>query len=150
MDELIKGLKQLSDSTYDPEFKDVMRSPLFEEVSKLFPLYSYHLSHSNRKLLKFWMSYVDMTEVLLGLIRATREGNWSMHLSSLRGVVLWCFTYANINYARYLSAYLSEMSHLPEEHPDAFKYVSLGEFSVQLSDSNPFGRVPVDQTYEEK
>ena len=31
-----------------------------------------------------------------------------MHLSSLRGVVQWCFAYANINYARYLSAYLSQ------------------------------------------
>ena len=72
-----------------------------------------------------------------------------MHLSSLRGMVPWCFAYDNINYTRYLSAYLSGMSHLPEEHPDAFKYVSSGGLSVQLSNSNPFGRVPVDQTCEE-
>ena len=86
---------------------------------------------------------------LLGLIRATREGNRSLHLSPLRGNVPWCFPYDNINYARYLSAYLSEMCHLPVEHPDAFKYVSSGGLSVQLSDSNPFGRVPVVQTCEE-
>ena len=61
----------------------------------------------------------------------------------------WCLAYDNINYARYLSAYLSGMSHLPEEHPDAFKLVSLGGRSSQLSNSNPFGRVPVDQTCEE-
>ena len=41
------------------------------------------------------------------------------------------------------------MSHLPEEHPDAFKYVRSGGLSVQLGNSNPFGRVPVDQTCEE-
>ena len=41
------------------------------------------------------------------------------------------------------------MSHLREEHPDAFKYVSSGGLSVQLSNSSPFGRVPVDQTCEE-
>ena len=41
------------------------------------------------------------------------------------------------------------MSHLPEEHPDAFKCISSGGLSVQLSNSNPFGRVPVDQTCEE-
>ena len=90
-----------------------------------------------------------MIEVLLGLIRATREGNWSMHLSSLRGIVPWCFAYDNINYARYLFVYLSKMSHLPEEHPDAFTYVRSGRLSVQLKNSNPFGRVPVDQTCEE-
>ena len=126
-----------------------MSSPLFEEVSQLFPSYSNHLRHSNGKLSKFWMSYVDMVEALLGLIRVTREGNWSMHLSSVREIVPWCFAYDNVNYARYLSAYLSEMSHLPEEHPDAFKYVSSGGRSVQLGNSNPVGRVPVDQTCEE-
>ena len=87
-----------------------------------------------------------MIEVLLGLIRATREGSWSMHLSFLKGIVPWCFVYDNINYARYVSAYLSGMSHLPEEHPDVFKYVSSGGRSVQLSNSSLFGRVPVDQT----
>ena len=72
-----------------------------------------------------------------------------MHLSPLRGIVPRCFPYDNINYARYLSAYLSEMSHLPPEHPDVFKYVSSGGLSVQLYNSNPFGRVPVGQTCEE-
>ena len=92
------------------------------------------------------MSFVDMTEVLLGLIRATREGSWSIQPSSLRaGIVPWCFAYDYTNCA----GYLSEMSHLLEGHPDAFKYVSSGGLSVQLSNSNPFGRVPVDQTCEE-
>ena len=149
VDDIMKGLKQLIDSTCEPEFKDVMSSPLFEEVSQLFLSYSNHLRHSNGKLSKLWMSYVDIVEALLGLIRATREGNWSMHLSSVREIVPWCFAYDNVNYARYLSAYLSEMSPLPEEHPDAFKYVSSGGLSVQLGNSNPFGRVPVDQACEE-
>ena len=42
------------------------------------------------------------------------------------------------------------MSHLPEEHPDAFEYLSSAGLSVQLSNSNPFGRVPLHQTCEEK
>ena len=81
VDELIKGLKQLTDSTCEPEFKDVMRSPLFEEVSQLFRSYSYHLSHSNGKLSKFWMSHVDMNEVLLGLTR--RPGRETGQCTSL-------------------------------------------------------------------
>ena len=54
VDELMKGLKQLTDSTCELEFKDVMRSPLFQEVLKLFLSYSHHLRHSNGKLSKFW------------------------------------------------------------------------------------------------
>ena len=72
VDELMKGLKQLIDSTCEPKFMLVMKSHLFQEVSHLFLSYSHHLRHSNGK---FWMSYVDMIEVLLGLIRATRERN---------------------------------------------------------------------------
>ena len=72
VNELMKGLKQLIDSTCEPKFKFVMKSHLFQEVSHLFLSYSHHLRHSNGK---FWMSYVDMIEVLLGLIRATRERN---------------------------------------------------------------------------
>ena len=61
VDELMKGLKQLNDSTCELDFKDVMRSPLFQEVLQLFLSQSHHFRHSNRKLSKFWMSYMMLT-----------------------------------------------------------------------------------------
>lgn len=131
------------------EFKATMTSPSFEEVLKLFSSYMHHLRHGNRKLSKFWMSYVDMVETLLDLLRATQEGNWELHLSSIRETMPWCLAYDNVNYARYLSLYLHEMLHLPEEHPDILDYLNSGEFSIQLGPNNPFGRIPVDQTCEE-
>ena len=95
------------------------------------------------------MSYIDMMEILLGLLRASREGIWELHISSIREMVSWCFAYDNLNYARYLSAYLLEMSHLDEDHPDVIGYFRAGGFSVQIGYDNPFGRIPVDQTVEE-
>ena len=41
------------------------------------------------------------------------------------------------------------MSYLEEEHPEAFKCLKTGGFSVQVGESNPFGKVPVDQACEE-
>ena len=35
------------------------------------------------------------------------------------------------------------MSHLEEEHPEAFKYIKSGGFSVQIGEENPIGKVPV-------
>lgn len=90
-----------------------------------------------------------MVETLLGLLRGSREGDWELHLSSISEIVPWCFAYDNLNYARYLSAYLHEMSHLPEEHPDILEYLRSGGFSVQMNEDNSFGRIPVDQTCEE-
>ena len=101
------------------------------------------------KLSQFWMSYVDMVKALRGLLRASREGDWELHLSSICEIVLWCLAYDNLNYAGYLSAYLHEMSHFPEEHPHTLEYLRSGGFSVQMSEDNPLGRIPVDQMCEE-
>ena len=81
--------------------------------------------------------------------RASREGDWDLHLSSIRNLIPWCFAYDKINYARYLSSYLSEMCHLVDEHPDVFTYMKSGGFAVQVGEDNPFGKIPVDQACEE-
>jgi len=41
------------------------------------------------------------------------------------------------------------MTRLEEEHPDIYHHMMEGGFSGQRSSSNPFGRIPVDQTLEE-
>ena len=97
------------------------------------------------------MSYIDIVgDVLLGLIRASREGNWQLHLYAIRDMIPWCFAYDKINYARYLPVYYAQMINLPSEHanlPSEYRNVYSnfmnGKFSVQ-----PFGRIPVDQTTE--
>lgn len=58
-------------------------------------------------------------------------------------MIPFTFAYDNLNYARSLSAYYAEMSNIEFEH------LTTGGLSVQLSDGNTFGRIPVDQTIEE-
>ena len=88
-------------------------------------------------------------KILLNLVRASREGHWELHLSAIRQMIPWCFAYNNLNDARYLPAYISEMSHLSETHPDIYEYLKAGSLSVQLGERSPIGRVPVDQTCKE-
>ena len=90
-----------------------------------------------------------MVEILLGLIRASREGDWMLHLASVRAMIPWCFAYDRLNYARYLPYYYAHMYQLPTTHPDVHAEFIQGGFSVQLGSNNPFGRIPVDQTIEE-
>ena len=146
---VFNDLNKLQDEACGDEFKKQMASPLLTQFETLFVLYMGFLRVSNGKLSEFWISYLDMTEILLGLLHASRKGNWEPHLSSIRRMLPWCFAYDNINYARYLSSYLLEMSHLEEDHPDVASYFRAGGFSVQIGDDNPFGRIPVDQTCEE-
>ena len=118
-------------------------------VFNLFDTYLDHLRFTNGQLATFWMSFIDIVENLLALIRSSREGNWMLHLSAIKSMIPWGFAYDKQNYARYLSIYYSQMTQLAETHPDVHDHFQHGGFSVQLGDHNPFGRIPVDQTIEE-
>ena len=61
---------------------------------------------------------------MLGLLRASREGNWCLYLSAIQSMIAWCFASDKVNYARYLFPYFAEMTNLPEKNPcvyEAFK-----------------------------
>ena len=110
VDVFFNGLETLYDNICEAEFNKQIGSSSFAEFVELYDMYMEFLRKHNGQLSEFWMSYIDIMEILLGLLRASREGNWELHISSIRKMVPWCFAYDNINYARYLSAYLLEMS----------------------------------------
>ena len=97
----------------------------------------------------FWMSYIDLTCLLLDFLRASRESNWDLHLTSFRELIPWCFAYSKTNYARYLPRYLIEMINLVHTHPELFSYLKDGGFSNQIGNENPFCCIPMDRTIEE-
>ena len=142
-------MKSLSENVCQSKFDEVMKDPTVLEFEGYFHKYRGHLRSGQGKLASFWMSYIDMVEVVLDLIRASREGLWKLHLSAVHSMIPWCFAYNRMNYARYLPVYLSEMSRLHEDHPEVFQHFQDGGFSVQIGPKNPFGRIPVDQTCEE-
>ena len=54
---------------------------------------------NSKHTFRFWNSYLDMVEVLLLFPRGTREGNWNLHLASVRCMLSWIFAYDYINYS---------------------------------------------------
>ena len=42
-----------------------------------------------------------MVEVLLGIIRASREGSWILHLDIIKAVKPWMYAYDRLNYTKY-------------------------------------------------
>ncbi|CAH1248853.1 Hypp8457 [Branchiostoma lanceolatum] len=143
------SLKPLYNDVCQEEQRKVLTSQRFSEFVRLYDEHRDFLRNSKGKLARFWMSYIEMVEIMLNLVGASREGDWELHLSAISQMIPWCFAYDHTNYARYLPAYLFDMSHLNETHPEAFDYLKSGGFSVQIGDQNPFGRIPVDQTCEE-
>ena len=64
-----------------------------------------------------------MVEILLGLIRAPRDGDWVLHLASIREKSPWCFAYDRTNYDHYLPYYYAQMTQLPTDHPRVHKRI---------------------------
>ena len=99
-------------------------------------------------LAAFWNSYVDLVCLLLQFTRATREGNWVLHLVSVHEMLPWVFAYNRTKYARYLSVYCCEMTNLPQTHPKRNALLLDGHFTVQRNSKSAFAQVAVDQTIE--
>ena len=97
----------------------------------------------------FWSSYIDMVELLLLFTRATREGNWKLHLLSVRSMLPWHFANNRTNYCQYLSAYYVEMRDLSKTHPDVHEHFLAGEFCVQRQEEHGFAQVECDITIEQ-
>ena len=93
----------------------------------------------------FRMSYIDMVEILFGLIRVLMEGNWILHL---RLVIPWMFAFDRLSYAKYHPVYYNQMQNLPMVHPKVYEHLKNGGMSVQLGMANTFGCIPVDQAIE--
>ncbi|XP_028410461.1 uncharacterized protein LOC114533074 [Dendronephthya gigantea] len=96
----------------------------------------------------YWLSFLEMVDILLEFVRATRVGDWSLHLSSVRRMLPWIFAYDRVHYSRYLPIYWLEMLNLPTSNPDIHEQMVAGNFATQRT-SQPFSQTPMDQTLEQ-
>ena len=121
MDETLNTINNLCKDVSQASLKQVFQNMLCARE-----VYLEFLRVGNGSLSTFWLSYLDMVEILLGLLRASREGHWILHLAFIRAIH-WCFAYDRHNYARYLPYYYAQMTQLPVEHHAEFMQ---GGFSV--------------------
>ncbi|KAG1651429.1 hypothetical protein GQR58_027101 [Nymphon striatum] len=120
-----------------------------QRILHLLCCYLNVLKNDSGHLAAFWMIYLEMIEILLGLIRADREGDWYLHLASIKSMIPWCFAMDKTNYSRYLPVYYAQMTQLEQTCPDLHTHFLNGGFSVQLRQANPFAKIAIDQTVEE-
>ena len=74
-----------------------------------------HQCCEQEKHLKF---VVKITHIICNLyFKATREGDWDLHLSTMRTMLTWFFACDRVNYSRYGTAYWLEMTKLKETNP---------------------------------
>lgn len=146
LDKLKESLSALRSSLSAVHADELMALPSFLELYDRFIQYLHQMACSS-PVAMFWCSYIEMVQLLLQFVRATRTGDWALHLYCVRKMLPWFFAYDRVNYARYLSVYWVDMMSLPDSHPAVHEAMVSGEFCVQRSHS-PFAQVAVDQTIE--
>ena len=127
--------------------KEVVLSQQFSSLCHKYD--SFIASKEECPTFRFWSSYLEMVEVLLLFVRATRQGDWLLHLSAVRSMCPWLFVTSRINYARYLPIYYLEMKSLHTSHPDIHQMFMNGDFVVQRQESYGFSQVACDMTIEQ-
>lgn len=71
--DFFNGLMPLYNDICQREFDTVMSSQRFSEFTVIYDKNLGYLRGSDGKLSSFWMSYIGMVEILLNLLRASRE-----------------------------------------------------------------------------
>lgn len=144
----VLNLEQLKLELNQEEFERVMNSSEFRQFADQFHAYLQRMKENGSSLGKFWLSYLELCELMLNLIYASRTGSWELYLSCIEEVIPWAFAYDRQNYARYLIPFLDDMRHLSVRMPEVYTAFNKGQFSVQMGGRNPFGRNEADKTIE--
>ena len=122
---------------------------VFEEVSAIFlKLFQSSLEQDLGEMAQFLRSYMKQVESLLHLIRASRQGEWELHLGALEENVKYYFAHDLYKYARLVPVYLAQMQRLKDTDQETWKALECGDFVVAKS-GIPFTNLFVDQTLEQ-
>jgi len=114
------------------EFERVMNSHEFREFGDQFHVCVQGMEEKGSFLGRFWLSYLELCELMLNLTYASHTGSWELYLSCIEEVIPWAFECDRQNYARYLIPFLDDLRHLPVRMSKVYTAFSKGHFSVQL------------------
>ncbi len=95
------------------------------------------------QLFNFLWIYMKMVLLIYTFIRASRDGFWELHLSSLDALCKYYFSYDKQRYARMVPLYITEMANLQDTDPDIHQEFMDGNFAVNKNQI-PFCDIGVD------
>ena len=101
LEEALRSISTFHDDVSQASFTERMDDISLTRILQLFQEYLDSLGNGH-PLAAFWVSYLNMAEIMLGLLRAARERDWLLHLASIRAMIPWCFAYDKLHYARFL------------------------------------------------
>ena len=129
-------------------FDDIKEDIRFEELYHKYLDIRLKWGDERNTLRGFWVTYLDMVELLLNTIYAVRSGSWNLLLECIKEMLPYIFAYDHVNYSRYLTPMLGDMLALPDDYPEIYQAFLEGKFAAQLTQGKMFSRVETDKVIE--
>jgi len=124
------------------EFK-ILSTKMLGEFNKFLALKS-----EESETFKYWNNVSKMIQLLRNLVRADREGNWELHLTTVKEIMPMFAIFDHTNYLRWCSLYLEDIQTLNETAPDVYREFLKGNFSVKRKPGK-FNSVGTDMCLEQ-
>ena len=96
--------------------------------------------NSDSPMAKYWLTFLDMSEILMLNIHAVKTQNWEEFKTSLRLMLPWLQVYDSDKYGRWLVEFWLEISCLPEEKA---QYMHDSLFAQSMT-GKPYSCLPLD------
>ena len=106
-----------------------------------------HLGGGGGGMHSFLRNYMKQFECILRHIRASRQGEWQLHLAAQEELCKYFFAHDHLHYARLSPLYCAEMRKLETSDPATWKALEDGDFCVTKS-SIPFCSIGPDHGIE--
>ncbi|KAK3734698.1 hypothetical protein QZH41_002108 [Actinostola sp. cb2023] len=97
----------------------------------------------------FWSQVLEFQSLILEIVRAIREGNFINYVQALENLMPWMFALDHVNYARWLSVHIRDMTMLRTVHPDVYQKFCSGAFVVHKS-THAFSAIALDHAHEQE
>ena len=84
----------------------------------------------------YWKMVMELQIGILIYVRSIREGNFRLHLETLRKLLKYFFIFDRYNYARWLTVHWFDLKNLESNFPDVYQYFSQGFSSSKKPTDN--------------
>lgn len=89
VDEVYEHLTTLKHEISGENFEALKDSNVIKQFQVIFTNFKDDLIHNGAPLTKFWLSYLQMVEILLNTLYAVRTGSWCLLLECIRDITAY-------------------------------------------------------------
>ena len=111
-------------------------------------LAEFDAAHAAHPMFQWARMYMRQVMTLLQFQRATHQGDWFLHLSSLEKLCVFFFAYNRLDYAQYIPEYVARMYQLQTTDPKLWLQFLSNDFTANTSNGIPFTRIGLDHAQE--